>query len=200
MLPLGIAEYVLMTMVFEDQSAAVSKLGETLDKIDMDMASDTVVQDSIKGWRKMFGTWRFQLNHIDEFVDPLKAVLEHLGQQGAFSGVTPASDIAMEMSTSLSIPGNAWDRLGVRLSYLQKRSVSARQRCEATFAALMSTMTIIESEMAIREAAEVSKLTKLAFFFIPLTFVASICGMNLAVSVPDDSCAFMFARHAQLLT
>ncbi|KAL9624887.1 MAG: hypothetical protein Q9160_000934 [Pyrenula sp. 1 TL-2023] len=106
-LPIGIAEYALMTMVIEDQLVAVSQLGETLDQIDMDMASDTIVQNSIRGWRKMFGTWRFQLNHIDEFVDPLKAVLEHLGQQGTFLGATPSSDVAMEMSTNLSITGNA---------------------------------------------------------------------------------------------
>jgi hypothetical protein len=45
-----------------------------------------------------------------------------------------------------------------------------------------TTIGIVESEVAIKEAKEVSKLTELAFFFIPLTFVAGVCGMNIAVS------------------
>ena len=46
----------------------------------------------------------------------------------------------------------------------------------------MAIMSIVESQKAITEAEEVSKLTKLAFLFIPLTFVAGLCGMNVPVS------------------
>ncbi|KAK8247595.1 hypothetical protein HDK90DRAFT_474830 [Phyllosticta capitalensis] len=40
-------------------------------------------------------------------------------------------------------------------------------------------MTIRESSRAISQAQEVKKLTQLAFFFTPLTFVVGIFGMNL---------------------
>ncbi len=42
-------------------------------------------------------------------------------------------------------------------------------------------MSIIESQKAISEAETVSKLTALAFFFVPLSFIASVFGMNLVV-------------------
>ncbi|KAK8188801.1 uncharacterized protein BKA78DRAFT_158982 [Phyllosticta capitalensis] len=50
---------------------------------------------------------------------------------------------------------------------------------ESTFSALIGTMSINESTRALQEAEEITKLTQLAFFFIPLTFVAGIFGMNV---------------------
>ncbi|KAL1387614.1 cora-like Mg2+ transporter protein-domain-containing protein [Phyllosticta capitalensis] len=49
---------------------------------------------------------------------------------------------------------------------------------ESTSNALTGSLSIMESRKAIKEAEEVTKLTQLAFFFIPLTFVAGIFGMN----------------------
>ena len=65
---------------------------------------------------------------------------------------------------------------------LQLRTKGVLEHAESTFQALMGTMSILESQKAINEAEEVTKLTQLAFFFIPLTFVAGIFGMNLGVS------------------
>ncbi|KAK8188799.1 uncharacterized protein BKA78DRAFT_380872 [Phyllosticta capitalensis] len=50
---------------------------------------------------------------------------------------------------------------------------------ESTSNALTGSLSIMESRKAIKEAEQVTKLTQLAFFFIPLTFVAGIFGMNL---------------------
>ncbi|KAK7529628.1 cora-like Mg2+ transporter protein-domain-containing protein [Phyllosticta citribraziliensis] len=50
---------------------------------------------------------------------------------------------------------------------------------ESTFTALIGTMSINESTRAIREAEEVTKLTQLASFFVPLSFVVGLFGMNL---------------------
>ena len=49
----------------------------------------------------------------------------------------------------------------------------------------MSSMSIVESERAIAEAEVVSKLTHLALFFIPLSLVAGLFGMNINVSCWD---------------
>lgn len=58
----------------------------------------------------------------------------------------------------------------------------AMRHVESTSAALMGLMNIVESSKAIKEAEEVTKLTQLAFFFIPLTFAAGVFGMNSKVS------------------
>lgn len=55
------------------------------------------------------------------------------------------------------------------------------QRLDSLYQTMMTTMSIVESDRAIREAEEVNKLTSLAFFFIPLSFSSSVCGMNIVV-------------------
>jgi Mg2+ and Co2+ transporter CorA len=57
-----------------------------------------------------------------------------------------------------------------------------KKRAESTFQALMSTMAIVESQKAISQAEAISKLTNLAFVFVPLSLTASIFGMNVVVS------------------
>jgi Mg2+ and Co2+ transporter CorA len=57
-----------------------------------------------------------------------------------------------------------------------------RIRTDGTIQVLMSTMSIVESQRAIAQAEVVSKLTQLAFFFIPLTFIGTLFGMNIKVS------------------
>ena len=57
----------------------------------------------------------------------------------------------------------------------------ARLRIDNVFQSLMSAMSIVESKKAIQEAEGVSKLTQLAFFFIPLSLVSSAFGMNARV-------------------
>jgi len=55
-------------------------------------------------------------------------------------------------------------------------------RLGSVYQAVMSTMQMVESKRAIEEAELVSKLTHLAFFFIPLTLVTGIFSMNISVS------------------
>jgi hypothetical protein len=50
--------------------------------------------------------------------------------------------------------------------------------------------TIRESEKAIAEAQGVTKLTKLAVFFVPLSFVASVFGMNVQEVNPGSNPPF----------
>lgn len=57
---------------------------------------------------------------------------------------------------------------------LQKRNTD-------TFQALMSTMSIMESKAAITQGHKMEKLTELAFVFIPMSFVASVFGMEVKV-------------------
>ncbi|KAK8151239.1 hypothetical protein IWX90DRAFT_58600 [Phyllosticta citrichinensis] len=49
---------------------------------------------------------------------------------------------------------------------------------DSSFTALIGTMSINESTRAISQAEEATKLTQLAFFFIPLTFVVGVFSMN----------------------
>jgi uncharacterized membrane protein YfcA len=68
-----------------------------------------------------------------------------------------------------------------------------KELAEKTFSALMANMQIIESRRAIEEAESVTKLTELAFFFIPLTFTASVFGMQVKESDPRVHLSVFFA-------
>lgn len=58
----------------------------------------------------------------------------------------------------------------------------SKDRIEKFSSSLVSAMSIRESKKAISEAESVSRLTELAFFFIPLSFATSIFGMQIPVS------------------
>lgn len=178
----GTVENILMTMACEDQLDVLYKLIDTLDKIDLKMAEDKVVQEFIRDWRKLFGTWRVHLNHVDRFVSPIQAFKDLIQHRKGCRQI-PQSSLTTHSEIKDSPPENPSDLLTERLAKVNSKSSYALRRCEATFAALMSTMTIIESQLAIQEASQVSKVTKLAFFFIPLSFVSSVFGMNIAVGV-----------------
>lgn len=48
-----------------------------------------------------------------------------------------------------------------------------------TFQLLMSSISVLDSETSIRQAARGQKLTQLAFVYVPLSFVTSVFGMNV---------------------
>ena len=91
---------------------------------------------------------------------------------------------------------------------LLARAESLSRSCQAQMALLMNRAMIAESNKAIKQAQEVTKLTKLAFVFVPLSFTASFCGMNLhpfvqtggsvwwwfAISAPFVLVSFAFMR------
>ncbi|KAI4234404.1 MAG: hypothetical protein LQ349_003820 [Xanthoria aureola] len=68
------------------------------------------------------------------------------------------------------------------LVYLSNRLLSAISLCEAGRSAVMSNVSVQESQRSSREAALVTGLTKatnrLTFIFLPLSFLTSVFGMN----------------------
>lgn len=53
------------------------------------------------------------------------------------------------------------------------------ERCQGGITVLMNSMTIVEAERSIQQAEKISKLTFLAFIFVPLSFTTSFFGMNV---------------------
>ncbi|KAJ8110763.1 hypothetical protein OPT61_g6474 [Boeremia exigua] len=78
---------------------------------------------------------------------------------------------------------------------LLKRTETLSNTCKARLQILMSRAGIVESNKAIEQAKVVTKLTRLAFVFIPLSFVSSFFGMNLTplIEPPGLSLWLFFA-------
>lgn len=82
-------------------------------------------------------------------------------------------------SSTESTPQQAARTLLVDHKQLLARAENLSRQCRAQVSLLMNRAMIAESNKAIRQAREVTKLTRLAFIFVPLSFTASFCGMNL---------------------
>ncbi|KAI8258386.1 hypothetical protein K4K58_003341 [Colletotrichum sp. SAR11_239] len=65
------------------------------------------------------------------------------------------------------------------LEHLHEHAEALCQRCQEEITVLMNTMAIIESLKSIAQAQRMAKLTLLAFFFVPTTFVCSFYSMNV---------------------
>ncbi|KAF8541257.1 hypothetical protein BDD12DRAFT_526412 [Trichophaea hybrida] len=66
-----------------------------------------------------------------------------------------------------------------RYAILEEDCKLIQERVERSFQALMSIMSIIESQSTISQTQSINKLTELAFIFIPLSFASSFSGMNV---------------------
>lgn len=155
---------VVMAMaeiVCDDFSDVVDRIGCAIDDIDLTIHNDRILQESVSRWREQLGRWQNILIH-----------------QRRFLGHTSRS-LAGRANTDLELEGHG---LESRLATLETEIDWTARRAQTTFQSLMSSIAIVESARAIREAESVAKLTQLAFFFVPLALVASVFGMNIVVS------------------
>lgn len=84
--------------------------------------------------------------------------------------------------------------------HLLSRAERLSAQCQAKMALLMNQAMIAESNKAINQAQEVTNLTRLAFFFVPMSFTASFCGMNLRPFISDANSIWVwFALSIPLL-
>ncbi|KAL8731033.1 MAG: hypothetical protein Q9166_003684 [cf. Caloplaca sp. 2 TL-2023] len=92
------------------------------------------------------------------------------------------SNIYRSLSADTSTENNpqqAAKTLLMNYQQLLARAESLSMQCQAQVTLLMNRAMIAESNKAIQQAREITKLTRLAFIFVPLSFTASFCGMNL---------------------
>jgi len=153
--PGELVKTAVVQLMRDDLSSVLSRMSCALDVIELALHNDVVLQESMPIWREQLGGWRNALYHQIAWLDSV------------------AEKLAAEAATD--------DPLKQRLKLLERDVERMAHRIETTFQALMSSITIVESERAIKEAEAVSKLTQLAFFFIPLSLVAGIFGMNIVV-------------------
>ena len=70
--------------------------------------------------------------------------------------------------------------------YLLERAKSLAERCTQGTNIIMNNAMLTESKRAIKQAEEVGKLTRIAFFYIPLSFTTSFFGMNFKQLATDN--------------
>lgn len=96
---------------------------------------------------------------------------------------TYASDIAKEELGSQSNGEYNYGSRGGPIHDLQRiydEAIELERFLMETFQLLMSTLSIRNSQASIEQTKRTTRLTQLAFIYIPLSFVTGIFGMNIA--------------------
>lgn len=146
----------LFAIINFDISNLLHMMDSTLSEIGRHMLNDTSIQHRLVRWRNLLENFDTELNGLDYSLQSFVAFLDnaHCGSQ--------------DFST-----------LKARIRQCATNIIHLQQRTKRTNKSLMANMSIVESKRGIAQAESVTKVTELAFVFIPLTFSASIFSMQV---------------------
>lgn len=136
--PLSLHSFVrniVYHVILNNGHQVLSQIEYPLCTIDAEMKDDEEVRRCIAHWRKAVGGWRAHLHSRVKFAEQMKLVLPVAGLQNEMSWETDLILGQGKNQTIRSLHGTLKARTGQVITH-----------CEATFTALMSTMSIFESE------------------------------------------------------
>ena len=181
-------------VIAEDWNLVLSQMSQTLDDIDRKMSDNDELRRNVLAWRRLLGSWRVtiieyraKLSETDQF---LRSQMYH-SAQGIGTSPSPSGLKANEETegndqhgqTRIALQSISSELEDILDSYqiLTNGIEEVESRVERSFLALMSSMSIIESQKAIVQGSAVARLTELAFIFIPLNFACTFFSMQISV-------------------
>ncbi len=161
-------------VVRQDTTVFLQHIGAVLDEISTGAMDEQWMQDQLEHWRPLLGRCQSELPSIGKSIRDFFAF--------------PYRDGGMECPSELTA---AVDELCASVA-------AAANKCEWLQQTIRAEMALLESKRGIEEAESVSRLTELAFVFIPITFAASLFSMQLreVVDNPPPAYAFVVAAVA----
>ena len=162
----GPASYLVYVfeVVHNDTMNTLRHMEFSLREIGQHILDDSLIQQRLVHWRHLLERFGTELQHLEDSLRRFSVFASASGYSRPVAAESPEKD---------SSP----------IEKLLEDSVSqikfVRQLTTRSHKSLMATMSIVESKRGIAEAESVTKLTELAFFFIPLTFSASIFSMQV---------------------
>ncbi|CAP86615.1 Pc20g12860 [Penicillium rubens Wisconsin 54-1255] len=152
----------LFGIVKQDTMTLLNQLRQVLDEIDIEILDDTMMEDRLGLWRQIINRAQRELPELRSSIGPFIEFL--IGLQ------------SITFSTELA---------AVRLEVMQDKDELCKDidhiidRIRRTSASLTSNMGLLDSRRSIDEAHAVARLTELAFIFVPMSFAASVFGMQV---------------------
>jgi hypothetical protein len=153
---------ILFQIIRQDTSTLLGVLNQILSDMEVDILDDTSMEDRLALWRQL-------INKAERELLELKTSTKGFV---AFFGFSFPADTSA--ATSEDRPGiirnvaDLFQDIDQMLTRLRHASTS-----------LTSNMGLLDSRRSIDEAHAVTRLTELAFLFIPLSFSSSIFGMQV---------------------
>lgn len=170
--PLGSAA-PLLQLVISDTSSLCGMIHNGLNQISQDIVDEERLEESLYLWRQFIGRCQRELPELELSIIRLHESLCPNPDVGKILDSRALGHNSSHLSKSISTD--------VQLEALLKRIKQLREEVDRSSSSLTSNMSLLDSKRSIQEAQSVTKLTELAFLFIPATFGASIFGMQVDV-------------------
>jgi len=146
----------LLRVVQTDSKAFFLSLEWALDEISQDSLDDYLMTRRLEDWRKLMSDFEIEVPAIGESVrEFVRFVFQH--------------------DTSQHVPRE----IHAIVQQLEEDIARVKRRLDDAYTALRADMQFTESRRSIDETKTVTKLTELAFLFIPLSFTCSLFGMSI---------------------
>ena len=177
--------FYALNELFEFSAASIDQLLELFESNIRTMSHDT---DTV-------GTSELLVakSLVDDYRRYVKDVLEIVGARGG-----PKWPRVTEPKQRVKAD-RAADQLRSRYQRLLGRCDRLSEYCASSITIIMNSETQRQTERAIEQTDRLSKLSVLAYFYIPLTFAASLYGMNFKELDPNLSIWTYFVTATPLL-
>ncbi|KAI9713667.1 MAG: hypothetical protein M1828_001397 [Chrysothrix sp. TS-e1954] len=156
---------------------------QRLHEIEEEALSESLLQQKLPQWRSFIRHARYELPKIQSSLLKLASTLYCVLPRDAFEG-------SRRFSSSVN---------GL-LTFTKNETDNLLTQCEKAEASLRTELSLLESRRGIAEAESVTKLTELAFLFLPLTLAASLFSMQIDALQGGTSTGYFAAACAILLT
>ena len=189
-LPLLQIHLTFAKIMARDWDLVLSQMGQTLDDIDRKISDNTELRENVLSWRRLLGSWRMI---IIEYKAKLAETHQFLKSQTShkhtavynipFPGETSQRHTPDSITNPFNVGSTEYEVDDIIFSYeiLEDAIKVIEGRVDKSFQALMSSMSILESQKAITQGSAVARLTELAFIFIPLNFASTFFSMQIKV-------------------
>ncbi|RDW77253.1 hypothetical protein BP6252_05306 [Coleophoma cylindrospora] len=168
----------LYQVIHSDAITLLEQLQRTLDEINIDILDDMRMEDRLALWRRLITRAQLELPNLKQSIESFFSSLDLLNP--AVSSMSSEDD------------GSTWS-IQKELVDLSQRIDDMLAKLQTTSSSLTSNMALLDSRRSIAEAQAVTKLTELAFFFIPLSFAATLFGMQVKPLGGPASLSIFFA-------
>lgn len=182
--PEDIALVFLLKVVYRDSLQLLTVMSEELRGLNGKMHRPDDVGKHLDSWLRILAIYREELQKVSIVTETALEALYEIATVEQPQHRSFSNKILGNLLTADSVPKDSHPLLHKCFNeflLLQSQVQSLRTAIQDTSSNLTSNMSIIESRKAIQEAESVTKLTELAFFFVPLGFAASLFGMQIQV-------------------
>ncbi|KAJ5584352.1 Mg2+ transporter protein CorA-like/Zinc transport protein ZntB [Penicillium hispanicum] len=152
----------LLEIIRRDTLTLLQQLRRILDEVEIDLLDDRKMEDRLVLWRQLISRGQRELPDIKASMAPLRD----------FLGTIEPPNVAEERSNEQSNIVQDFQKLPEDIDRII-------ERLRAVAGSLTSNMGLLDSRRSIDEAHAVTRLTELAFIFIPLSFATSVFGMQI---------------------